>query len=144
MTKAFKDLMVRQLDEVLAPWRPLKDEGPPDGGWVRTIREALGMSQRQLAERMGVSKTTVNSAERNEARGTIRMDSLVALASGLECDLVYALVPRESLSATLSARAGRKQSGHALGGRGSSRLPFADVRDSANSRFFPRLFVCWA
>ena len=62
------------------------------------------MSQRQLAERMGVSKTTVNSAERNEARGAIRMDSLVSLAKGLECELVYAIVPRESLQATLSSR----------------------------------------
>ena len=63
------------------------------------------MSQRQLAERMGVSKTTVNSAERNETRGTIRLDSLTALANGLDCELVYALVPRRSLQATLSNRA---------------------------------------
>jgi predicted DNA-binding mobile mystery protein A len=104
MTTSFKQLRVRQLDEILAAWRALAHERPPKAGWVRTIREALGMSQRQLAERMRVSKTTVNSAERNEARGTIRMDSLVSLAKGLECELVYALVPRESLQATLSSR----------------------------------------
>jgi len=105
MTKAFKKLRVRQLDEILAEWRALEYERPPEAGWARTIREALGMSQRQLAERMGVSKTTVNSAERNETKGTIRLDSLTALADGLDCHLVYALVPRGSLQATLSNRA---------------------------------------
>ena len=105
MTKAFKQLRVRQLDEILAAWRALEHERPPNAGWVRTIREALGMSQRQLAERMGVSKTTVNSAERNEARGTIRLNSLEALAEGLDCELLYALVPRRTLQSTLASRA---------------------------------------
>ena len=105
MTRAFKQLRVRQLDEILTAWQALEREGLPEEGWVRTVREALGMSQRQLAERMGVSKTTVNSAERNETRGTIRLDSLTALANGLDCELVYALVPRRSLQATLSNRA---------------------------------------
>jgi len=105
MMKAFKELRVRQLDEILAAWRALEHERPPNSGWVRIIREALGMSQRQLAARMGVSKTTVNSAERNEARGTIRLNSLEALADGLDCELVYALVPRRTLQATLASRA---------------------------------------
>jgi len=63
------------------------------------------MSQRQLADRMGVSKTAVHSAERNEARGTLKLESLQALAAGLDCDLVYALVPRDSLEASLRKRA---------------------------------------
>lgn len=105
MTKAFKELRVRQLDEILAVFRELGQERPPRGGWARAIREALGMSQRQLAERMEVSKTTVNSAERNEARGSIRLSSLEALADGLDCELVYALVPRRTLQATLASRA---------------------------------------
>lgn len=105
MTKAFKELRVRQLDETLAVFRELGQERPPREGWARAIREALGMSQRQLAERMEVSKTTVNSAERNEARGSIRLSSLEALANGLDCELVYALVPRRTLQATLASRA---------------------------------------
>lgn len=105
MTKAFKELRVRQLDETLSRFRELGQEQPPRGGWVRALRETLGMSQRQLAERMKVSKTTVNSAERNEARGTIRLDSLSALADGLDCELVYALLPRRSLQETLQHRA---------------------------------------
>jgi len=78
---------------------------PPEGGWARTIREAIGMSQRQLAERMGVSKRSVQSAERNEARRKIQLESLQGLAEGLDCELVYAFVPRESLQASLEKRA---------------------------------------
>jgi predicted DNA-binding mobile mystery protein A len=63
------------------------------------------MSQRQLAARMGVSMTAAQSAERNEARGKIQIDSLKSLAEGLDCELVYVLVPRESIQGMLERRA---------------------------------------
>ncbi|MCK5483997.1 MAG: mobile mystery protein A [Gemmatimonadetes bacterium] len=134
MTKAFKELRVRQLDESLALLQGLVQERPPRGGWVRAIREALGMSQRQLAERMEISKTTVNSAERNEARGTIQLDSLAALADGLDCELVYALVPRRSLQATLASRA--EESARRLVNRVSSSMELEEqgVRDEEKQR----------
>jgi predicted DNA-binding mobile mystery protein A len=65
------------------------------------------MSLRQLAERAGISKTAVQNAEANEAKGTVQLDSLRALAAALDCELVYALVPRSSLSETLSEQAAR-------------------------------------
>ena len=105
MTDQFEKLRVRQLDEALGPFRSLGQREPPRDGWARAIRTALGMSQRQLADRMGVSTTTAQSAERNEARGKIQIDSLAALAEGLDCDLVYALVPRESIQGMLEQRA---------------------------------------
>ncbi|MCK5489978.1 MAG: mobile mystery protein A [Gemmatimonadetes bacterium] len=105
MTEQFEKLMVRQLDEALSPFQALRERRPPRDGWARAIREALGMSQRQLAERMGVSTTAAQSAERNEARGKIQLDSLDALADGLDCELVYALVPRQSIQSTLEHRA---------------------------------------
>lgn len=105
MSHRFERLRVRQLDQSLGSFRSLMERRPPEGGWARTIREAIGMSQRQLAERMGVSKRTIQSAERNEARRKIQLESLQALAEGLDCELVYAFVPRESLQASLEKRA---------------------------------------
>lgn len=93
------------MDEALGPFRSLGLRRPPREGWARAIRKALGMSQRQLAARMGVSTTAAQSAERNEARGKIQFDSLQALAEGLDCELVYALVPRESIQGMLERRA---------------------------------------
>ena len=105
MTDQFQELRVRQLDEVLGPFRSLGLRRPPREGWARAIRKALGMSQRQLAVRMGVSTTAAQSAERNEARGKIQIDSLKSLAEGLDCELVYVLVPRESIQGMIERRA---------------------------------------
>jgi predicted DNA-binding mobile mystery protein A len=54
---------------------------------------------------MGVSTTAAQSAERNEGRGKVQLDSLKALAEGLDCEVVYALVPRQSIQGTLERRA---------------------------------------
>ena len=63
------------------------------------------MTARQLAARIGKSQTTVLSAERNEASGTVQLDTLQNLADALDCDLVYALVPRTSLRHRLERQA---------------------------------------
>jgi len=63
------------------------------------------MTARQLAARAGKSQTTVLSTERNEASGTVQLDTLQSLADVLDCDLVYALVPRTSLRERLERQA---------------------------------------
>lgn len=77
----------------------------PLHGWIRAVRDALGMTSRQLGERMGISQPAVTQLERSEADGGIRLDSLRRAATALDCDLVYALVPRTSLEETVSERA---------------------------------------
>jgi len=72
---------------------------------LRTIREALGVTARQLAARTGKSQTTVLSIERNEANGTVQLDSLRNLADALDCEVVYAIVPRTSLRERLDRQA---------------------------------------
>ena len=101
-------LRIRQLDQALEPFRLLERRSPPRDGWVRVIREALGMSIRQLAERCGLSKTSVHSIETNEAAGRVQLDSLRTVAEAMECDLVYALVPRGSLQKIIDRQAERK------------------------------------
>lgn len=66
----------------------------PRGGWVRAIRESIGMSQSQLAARAGVSRATVQKLELAEARRRITLDSLDRLAAALGCHVAVALVPR--------------------------------------------------
>ena len=80
---------------------------PPDGGWARSVRQALGMSAEQLAQRVGVSRATIATLERSEARGRITLASLEKLARGLGCRVAYALVPEvaPSLSGVRRARA---------------------------------------
>ena len=101
-----------RLDTRLAPYRRLADEPRPHRGWIRAIRDALGMSSTELASRMGVSQQSVPALERSEQRETIKLESLQRAAHALGCDLVYVLVPRGSLDDTVRAQARRKAAQH--------------------------------
>jgi predicted DNA-binding mobile mystery protein A len=78
---------------------------PPTAGWVRAIRDALGMTTRQMAGRMGVTAMAIFSLEESERAGTVRLDTLRRAADALECDLVYTLVPRVGLDEAVHRRA---------------------------------------
>jgi predicted DNA-binding mobile mystery protein A len=80
-------------------------EYPPAEGWIRELRDALGMTTRELASRMGQSQAAVSHLEQSEVTGKAQLDSLRKAAAALDCDLVYALVPRTSLEETVLARA---------------------------------------
>lgn len=77
----------------------------PSGGWVRAIRDALGMSAQHLASRMHISATSVLSLEANERSGRVQLSTLRRAADALDCDLVYALVPRQPLDSQVRAQA---------------------------------------
>ena len=66
----------------------------PHSGWLKAIRDALGMSTTQLAARAGVSQQAIASLERSETEGTIGLAALRKVADALGCDLQYVLVPR--------------------------------------------------
>lgn len=91
MDRSFKSLDIGLIDEAVQPLVSAKPR--PAEGWVRAIREALGMTRSQLGQRVGVSQDTINTLERNEAKGAISMASLERLARGLGGRLVYAIVP---------------------------------------------------
>ena len=95
-----------QLDAKLEALRPaLGHSTMPRGGWLRPIRESLGMSAEQLGERLGISKQSVRQLENNELRRTLSLGSLERVARALGCRLTYVLVPDESLEAQLDRRA---------------------------------------
>lgn len=77
----------------------------PTRGWIRAVRDALGMTSRQLGLRMRISQPAVAQLERSEAAGVIQLDTLRRAADALECDLVYAFVPRTTLTDTVRTRA---------------------------------------
>src|ERR1035441_2089832 len=71
----------------------------PVRGWIKAIREALGMSTAQLAKRLAVKQPSVVALEQSEAKGTIELATLRRVANALDCTLVYALVPNKPLEA---------------------------------------------
>jgi predicted DNA-binding mobile mystery protein A len=102
----------RNLDRRFDRIRPLLKERPPHRGWIRAIRDALGMTGPELAARMGVGQSTLTDIESSEQLGTIKIDTLRRAAAALECDFVYFLVPRIALNEMVSERAHRNASIH--------------------------------
>jgi predicted DNA-binding mobile mystery protein A len=77
----------------------------PSNGWIKSIRTALEIPLSEMARRLGVNSTTVLAAERNEVANTITLAQLKRMADVLDCDLVYALIPRKSLSEIVNEEA---------------------------------------
>src|ERR1700678_4216576 len=94
-----------QLDERFRELGPAKRYTPPVRGWIKALREALGMSTAQLAKRLGVTQPSVVAMEQSEAKGTIELATLRRVAEALDCTLVYALVPNKPLEVTVRGRA---------------------------------------
>lgn len=101
------ELARKNLDKKLAFLRE-QDLVRPRGGWVRAIRDALGMSSRQLARRMGVVQPRIVALEKAEVTGGTTLKSLREAAEALDCTLVYALVPKAPLEELVRKRASSK------------------------------------
>ncbi|KJF70145.1 mobile mystery protein A [Agrobacterium rhizogenes] len=95
----------KRLDERLRGLQQAESYRAPPKGWVRALRDALGMTGAQLGSRMGIRPQTVEAIEKSEASGTIQLSTLRRAAEALDCTLVYALVPNTSLEATVDERA---------------------------------------
>lgn len=101
----FRDLQLHQMDELLDAWVSVRRSQRPRLGWVKSIREALGMSASAFARRLGMSHAGVRKLESAEANASITLASLRKLAEALDCELHYALVPRTSLAQQIQERA---------------------------------------
>src|SRR5215472_591512 len=108
MARVSKAVSVRGralLDNHFDEWQQLRTLARPPRGWVRAVREALGMSTAVLAERLGTTAGAVTRLEQSEAADRIRLETLRRAADALGCDLVYLLVPRRPLTAVVHERA---------------------------------------
>jgi predicted DNA-binding mobile mystery protein A len=108
MARVSNDVSVRSrqlLDGHFDEWQHLRAIQRPPRGWVRAVREALGMSAAALAARLGTTPGAVIRLEQSEASDRIRLNTLRRAADALGCDLVYLLVPRRPLTAVVRERA---------------------------------------
>ncbi len=101
------ELTRERLDRRLAQLPPVGELARPQRGWLRAIREAIGMTAAQLAARLKVSQPRILAMEKAEQRGAITLETLERAARALDCTLVYALVPNGSLDGIVRERARR-------------------------------------
>ena len=97
----------KALDSKIASLPPLQKMQRPHKGWIRAVKEALGMSSKQLAARLGVSPPRITALEKSEVDETVTLASLRRAAEALDCALVYSFVPKGSFEEVLQTRARR-------------------------------------
>jgi predicted DNA-binding mobile mystery protein A len=71
----------------------------PVGGWLYTVRQALGLSLKSVADHLQLSPQAIHQAEKSEASGTISLKQLETVAGAMDCRVVYILVPRHGSAA---------------------------------------------
>jgi predicted DNA-binding mobile mystery protein A len=116
MRTEFRNLRLKQLDRALESFREARKEPRPSKGWIHAIRQALGISAGELARRLGTSRQLPLQLEKGEAEDRVTLKSLRAAANALDCDLVYALVPRaDSMQELIENRARSEAKNRVLG-----------------------------
>ncbi len=84
----------RIVQQKVGRFAKLNEPAPPSG-WVKAIRGSLGLSIRQLAERVGVAHGSINQIEKREPERRVTLESLEQVARAMDCKLVYAIVPQD-------------------------------------------------
>jgi predicted DNA-binding mobile mystery protein A len=102
MKPEFRRLRIGQLERALAPFLAAQDSPRPQKGWIRAIREATGVTVREVAKRLRKSPSIVIYFEKSEAGYRISLGNLREAADALGCQLVYALVPKNGSIQDLS------------------------------------------
>lgn len=69
----------------------------PPKGWIRAIRDALGMNAAQFARRLGVKPPRIAALEKAEVTGVASLQTIREAAEALGCRFIYAIVPESSL-----------------------------------------------
>jgi len=105
MRKKQKKIIREQLDDTLSRFSSIASVNRPMKGWIRAIRDALGMNMRQFADRLGVSKSRIPRIEQDEITGSLTLKTMNRVADTLDCVFVYGFVPRISLDDTVKKQA---------------------------------------
>jgi predicted DNA-binding mobile mystery protein A len=103
-----RDLARKHLDKRLSQWRPTSEFACPPRGWIRAIREAIGMTAAQLAARLNVSQPRIFALEKGEVSGALTLETISRVAQALNCTFVYAIVPNTSLEDMVREQAQKK------------------------------------
>lgn len=102
-------LLIEQIDQKLSMYKPLVDLDRPEKGWIHATRMALGMSYRQLSERLGFAgRSSSHNVEQREEEGSITLKTLTEIGRVLDMKLVYGFVPKEGSIKTMIEKRARE------------------------------------
>ncbi len=114
MKPSFRSLLAQVITRKLRKFPKPIEAAPPAGGWLRAIRLATGMPSSYPAAKLNLTRQSFAELEKNEAVGTITLKSLQRAAQAVDCDLVYALVPRSGSLQTMIVKQALAQAKNAI------------------------------
>ncbi len=101
-----KKLQLEQVNNKLKGFVALKDNHVPPIGWIKAIRQSIGMSQQQLGNKLNITKQSVQEIEAREKKSSITLKALHEVAGALDMQLLYGFVPNDgSLDALIERKA---------------------------------------
>jgi len=101
-----KSLQIQQLNGKMLAFASLQKVVPPPTGWIKALRNAIGMSMLQLGNRLSITKQSVQDMESREKDGSISIKALREAARALDMQLIYGFVPNDgSLEALIDRKA---------------------------------------
>jgi len=99
-------LILEQIDAKILQLKKAENFVIPSSGWVYSIRQALGMSMRQLGVKMRITPQSIKEIEEREKNGTITIKVLRQFGYSLDLKLIYGFIPSEgSLEKIIEKRA---------------------------------------
>ena len=109
MRHEYRDLRLKQLTLALSAFRDATQVPRPRLGWLRAIREALGISQKQIAKTMRLAQQNLAAFEKAESDDRITLGNLRRVAEAMGCELVYAIVPKSGSIEELAEQRARDE-----------------------------------
>ena len=82
------------MEKKIHPWQRLRENKRPPNGWLKSVRGALGLNTRQLADRLRTRHSSVLRLEKREIQGKVTIESLAKAAKAMNCQVIYAIVPK--------------------------------------------------
>ncbi|NCN22325.1 helix-turn-helix domain-containing protein [Candidatus Falkowbacteria bacterium] len=108
MNKDYQKTHLYQVDKKISKVNKISNL-MAKSSWIKSARLALGMSARQLGERLGLSAQAVIAMEKRELSGSINLKTLSEVARAMGLDLAYGFFSEDnSLEELVKAKAREK------------------------------------
>ena len=101
-------ITLKQVTRKTEALRTVEQEAYTRTGWIKCIRQAIGMSGIHLAQKMGISQNSLSELEKREASKSITIKKLDETAKALDCRLIYGFIPKKKLEEMVEQAALKK------------------------------------
>lgn len=99
-------LQIRALDKKTSDLKSAQNIVSQSSGWIKTVREAIGMTVSQLATRLGVTQPRITKMESNE--DNLKLSTMKKAAEAMNCEFVYYFKPKTTFQNLVDEQAQKK------------------------------------